>query len=98
MGAIFWTGLAVLGLMVIVVSIAVAIAVRNRRRGIRRETNYRAFFIVGLCMFPLGITGVILYSIFNIPVVAAMLFFTLGIVYVAIGLSKRDTWYKADID
>ena len=96
MGAIFQTGLAVLILMIVVVGIAVAIAVRNRRRGIRRETNYRAFFIVGLCMFPLGIAGVVLYSIFNIPVVTAMPFLTLGIIYVAIGLGKRDTWHKAN--
>jgi len=52
------------------------------------ETDYRVFFILGVCWFPLG---VVFMSTGN-PI--GYVFFALGLVYLVIGLANRDKWKK----
>lgn len=71
----------------IVVLIGLAVAIKRRREGAPQETDYRAFYIMGISFLPLGI--VLMVTTEN----PGMLGLTaLGVVYMAIGLSNRDKW------
>lgn len=52
------------------------------------ETDYRAFFIMGISFLPMGIIFTTIIS----P--AFISFFALGIIYMSIGLANRDKWEK----
>jgi 4-amino-4-deoxy-L-arabinose transferase-like glycosyltransferase len=52
------------------------------------ETDYRAFFIMGISFLPMGI-------IFTIVISPAFIsFLALGLIYMSIGLINRDKWKK----
>ena len=52
------------------------------------ETDYRAFFIMGISFLPMGI-------IFTAVISPAFIsFLALGIIYMSIGLANRDKWEK----
>jgi hypothetical protein len=46
----------------------------------QRKVNYRAFFILGITFFPIGIAT------------ANPAFMTLGLVFLAISLKNRENW------
>ena len=50
------------------------------------ETDYRVFFILGICFLPMGIIFMITVS----PGFAGIA--VLGVIYVAIGLYHKDKW------
>jgi hypothetical protein len=55
---------------------------RLSKKGWKHETDYRAFFYMGLVWFPLGV-------VLDFPV-----FYILGLVYLIMGLANRDKWDK----
>ena len=69
--------------------ILVALIVRRKKKeGKLEETNYRAFFIMGIIWVPLSlILGVISFKL-QIPFYIAFPLFTIGLVYLLIGLKK----------
>ena len=78
----------------ILVSIAVAIVILAvlgslilKRKGWKREVDYRSYFTMGIIWLPVGI---IFYLIFE-SLIGAW-FFIMGLVYLAIGLKNRDKW------
>ena len=52
------------------------------------ETNYQVFFILGICLFPVGLVFLINGNIAFIGLVG------MGLIYPIIGLANRDKWEK----
>ena len=52
------------------------------------ETNYQVFFILGICLFPVGLVFLINGNIAFIGLVG------MGLIYLIIGLANRDKWEK----
>ncbi|KUO39137.1 MAG: hypothetical protein AVW05_04670 [Hadesarchaea archaeon DG-33] len=78
-----------LGIGMITIILGVLVAWKKRKEGKSKETDYRAFFIMGISFLPLGIVMTI--TIGN----PGMLGLTaLGIIYMIMGLANRDKWKK----
>ena len=78
----------------ILVSIAVAVVVLAilvifwvKRKGWKREVDYRSYFNMGIIWLPLGI---VFYIIFESLV--GLFFLIMGLVYLSIGLKNKDKW------
>ena len=82
--------------IVIALGIVVALMVwRKRKKGTLEEVNYRAFFVMGIIMAPLGIVSMIIYFLLQIPFFIAFPIFGVGIIYLIIGWAHRDKWRKS---
>lgn len=76
-------------LLILGITILVAVVVwRKKKEGEPREIDYRVFFILGVCWFPLGVT----FMVQSNPM--GVVFFILGVAYLVIGLANRDKWKK----
>jgi mannose/fructose/N-acetylgalactosamine-specific phosphotransferase system component IIC len=64
------------------------VVLKKRKEGKLRETNYQAFFVMGICFLGLGIvfTTTINSGFFGFAI--------LGLAYMSIGLANRDKWQK----
>ena len=82
---ILWIMLTILVLLVVLGVVAIVVA----SKGKKRKTDYYNYFIIGITWLPLGIVLMAVDggSIGNI-------FFILGLVYLAIGLSHKSEWKK----
>ena len=80
-----------LGFIAVIVGVIVFFTLRkNKKEGITRKVDYRAFFIMGISFLPLGI-------IFTTAISPAFIcFIALGGCYIAIGLANRDKWKKKE--
>ena len=68
--------------------IVLFIALKRKKEGKYPEPDYRAFFILGICLLPIGI-------VFISTVNPGFIGFTgLGLIYMIIGLAHRDKWKK----
>ena len=94
MGLILWITIGLLAILVIVGIFVTWLTWNRKRKGIIQETNYRAFFIMGIVMFPVGLIGMIISFIRDYSLFTMFPIFTIGIVYLAIGWGKRETWKK----
>ena len=76
-------------LILVVLGIIVALVVlKKRKEGKPQETNYQAFFFIGICFLGVG-------TVFMTTINPGFLGFTgLGLVYMIIGLANRDKWSK----
>jgi flagellar basal body-associated protein FliL len=61
---------------------------KKKKEGTNQEPNYYTFFILGICFLPLGSLT------FTTGNPGMMGLTALGIIYMSIGLSHRDTWEK----
>lgn len=90
--------LIILGISVglMLVGVLIIVAIRKKREGETRETNYRAFFILGVTFFPLGIIYEIVFFVSGTIVflVLGLSFIAMGLPYLVIGLNNRDKWEK----
>ena len=66
----------------IVTALLIIYAYKMKKNKWKQQTDYKSFFILGICMIPLGIA-------LDMPV-----FFIIGLVYMAIGLTNKDKWDK----
>ena len=80
----------------ILVSIAVAVVIlvilailMLKRKGWKREVDYRTYFNIGIIWLPLGI---IFYLILGSMI--GLWFILMGLVYLSIGLKNKDKWGK----
>jgi len=80
----------------ILVSIAVGVVVLAilailmfKRKGWKREVDYRSYYSMGIIWLPVGIVFYIIFE--NI---IGLWFLIMGIVYLYIGLKNRDKWGK----
>ena len=81
-----------IGVLVLAGLIIAAVAWKKRRGLNAEKTDYRAFFIMGVVMVPLGIIGIVVTFATDIPFVVALPLLTIGLVYMALGLGNRATW------
>jgi len=70
-------GLAILGILMF------------KRKGWKREVDYRNYFNMGIVWLPLGIVFYIIFE--NI---VGFWFLLMGLVYLSIGLKNKDKWGK----
>ena len=71
---------------VLVGVLATLIVYRRSRGKDEAEVDYRAFFVLGLCLLPMGM----LFSFLINPGFLGIM--GLGAFYIALGLSNRDKW------
>ena len=71
-----------LGILALLVAFFGIFVWNMRKKGWKHETDYKAFFVMGVVWFPLGL-------LFDMP-----FFFILGLAYMAIGLANKDKWGK----
>ena len=83
-----WVLIAIfLSIIAVIVGVIIFFTFRkNQKEGATRETDYRAFFIIGISFLPLGI---IFTSIISPAFIS---FIAIGGCYIAIGLANRDKW------
>ena len=74
---------------VAVVILAILVVLIYKRKGWKREVDYRSYFNMGIIWIPVGI---IFYLVFKS--VVGFWFLFMGLVYLAIGLKNRDKWGK----
>jgi uncharacterized membrane protein len=88
--------IAIVAVLVITGILLVFLLWKRQKDGKQMETDYRAFFIMGVTFFPIGIAMVIVYFLADLPFVIALPFVILGLVYLIISLNNRDKWKKKD--
>ncbi len=93
MGLIAWSVVAV-GLLVLVGVVLIVWTLKKKKEGIQGGTNYRVFFITGAVMATVGLILMVLAFIQDYSFVTMMPIFSIGVVYLAIGLGNRDKWRK----
>ena len=84
--------ITIMMIIILVGLILVLIIWKRKKEGTLKEPNYRAFYITGLIMLPIGAIFMITYLLLDILFITAMPFLTLGVVYLVIGLQNRDKW------
>ncbi len=81
----------------IVVTLLLVVALRKRKgAGKTGETDYRAFFIMGIAFLPTGFAMMLVYFLAEIPLEIGLPLFALGLVYLIVGLANRDKWKKTE--
>ena len=84
---------AAIAAILIVVGILVAfVAWRRRKEGKLAEPDYRAFFVMGVVLVPVGMVFMLIFLLSDIPFVIGMPPLAMGLVYLATGLANRDKW------
>ena len=87
--------MSLLLLIGIVVTLLLVVILRKRKReGKAGETDYRAFFIMGIAFLPTGFAMMIVYFLADIPFEVGLPLFALGVIYLIVGLVNRDKWKK----
>ena len=76
--------LIMLGLLILVV----AVTMKRRKEGKYPEPDYRAFFVLGICLLPMGVVFV---TTLNPGFIG---FIGLGAFFMMLGLANRDKWKK----
>ena len=79
----------------IVITLLMVLVLRKRKRDRKAgETDYRAFFIMGVAFLPTGLAMMMVYFFAEIPFEIGLPLFALGLIYLIIGLVNRDKWHK----
>ena len=79
---------------IVVTLLLVAVLRKRKREGKAGETDYKAFFIIGVVFLPTGFAMMIVYFLAELPFEIGLPLFALGLVYLLIGLANRDKWRK----
>jgi len=72
-----------------VVALAILAILLIKRKGWKREVDYRSYFDMGIVWLPLGI---VLYLIFENFI--GLWFLIMGLIYLSVGLKNKDKWGK----
>ena len=79
----------------IVITLLMVLVLRKRKRERKAgETDYRAFFIIGVAFLPTGLAMMMVYFFAEIPFEIGLPLFALGLIYLIVGLANRDKWNK----
>ena len=88
---------SVLLLIGIVITFLVLVILRKRKReGKAGETDYRAFFIMGVAFLPTGFAMMMVYFLAETPFEIGLPLFALGLVCLVVGWVNRDKWNKSE--
>jgi amino acid transporter len=81
----------------ILVTLILLLVLRIRKRaGKTEETNYKAFFIMGIAFLPIGVAMMLMYFLVEIPFEIGLPLIALGLIYLGIGWANRDKWKKSE--
>jgi hypothetical protein len=87
--------MSLLLLVGILVTLLLVLGLRKRKSaGKAGETDYKAFFMLGLAFLPTGLARMLVYFFAEIPFEIGLPLFALGLIYLVIGLVNRDKWKK----
>jgi uncharacterized membrane protein len=87
--------MSLLLLMGIAVTILVLSILRKGKRERKAgETDYKAFFIVGIAFLPTGFAMMMVYFLAETPFEIGLPLFALGLICFIVGLVNRDKWKK----
>jgi uncharacterized membrane protein len=87
--------MSLLLLMGIAVTILVLSILRKGKRERKAgETDYKAFFIVGIAFLPTGFAMMMVYFLAETPFEIGLPLFALGLICLIVGLVNRDKWKK----
>ena len=75
-------------ILVIIGLILTLVVYKRKKEGLTKDPNYQVFFILGICLFPVGLVFLIIGNIAFIGLVG------MGLIYLIIGLANRDKWEK----
>ncbi len=89
-----WIVIAIVAVLIVSGILVVWMAWKRKKEGKQEEPNYRVFFIVGMFMTPVGIIVITASFLADISFFIGLPFFSIGVVYIAIGLGNRDKWKK----
>jgi len=79
----------------IVITLLMVLVLRKRKRERKAgETDYRAFFIMGVAFLPTGLAMMMVYFFAEMPFEIGLPLFALGLICLIIGLANRDKWNK----
>ena len=82
--------IVILALVLLVGIITTFFVLKKRKEGTYKEPDYRAFFVMGICLLPMGI-------IFMTTLNPGFIGFTcMGLFFIAIGLANREKWKKKE--
>jgi predicted membrane channel-forming protein YqfA (hemolysin III family) len=83
--------MSVLLLIGIVVTLLIVVILRKGKRERKaRETDYRAFLIMGIAFLPTGFAMMMVYLMTELPFEIGLPLFALGLVCLIVGLVNRD--------
>jgi len=83
-----YLALIAIGILLVITGIVTVLLWKKKKEEKPAEIDYRVFFIMGICWFPLGIV----FMASRFP--TGYVFFILGFAYLVIGLANRDKWKK----
>lgn len=89
--------MSLLLLMGIAVTLLVLAILRKRKRERKTgETDYKAFFIMGVAFLPAGFAMMMVYFLAETPFEIGLPLFALGLICLIVGLVNRDKWKKPE--
>lgn len=89
------TVMSLLLILGILVTLFLVLVLRKRKLGKTAGTDYKAFFIMGVVFLPTGLTMMFVYFFTDIPFEVGLPIFALGLIYLVLGLVKREKWKKS---
>ena len=75
-------------IMIALFVLVVLVTIKRRKEGKYPEPDYRAFFVLGICLLP---AGVVFVTTLNPGFIG---FIGLGAFFMILGLANRDKWKK----
>lgn len=81
----------------IAITFLVLVILRKRKRERKAgETDYRAFFIMGVAFLPTGFALMMVYFLAETPFEIGLPLFALGLACLVVGWVNRDKWNKSE--
>ena len=81
---------------IVVTLLLLAVLRKRKKSGKTGETDYKAFFILGIAFLPTGVAMMLMYFLAETPFEIGLPLVALGLIYLVIGLANRDKWKKAE--
>ena len=81
-----WTLVSIAVGVILIVIFGISVL---KRKGWKREVDYRSYFNMGIVWLPFGIVVYLIFKNF-----IGILFSILGLIFLAIGLINKDKWGK----
>jgi uncharacterized membrane protein len=94
MDVLVYISLAIFAIVIVVGVIAKLLLRKTQEKGKAENTDYQAFFILGISFFPLGFIFMMLALTSDFPIAIGIPFLAMGIIYLTIGLSNRNKWKR----
>jgi LPXTG-motif cell wall-anchored protein len=85
-----------LGIGIVVTLLLVVILRKRKRERKTGETDYWAFFIMGVAFLSTGFALMMVYFLAETPFEIGLPLFALGLICLIVGLVNRDKWKKTD--